>query len=413
MPKSPARCSARPPSRAALLCTLEIRLLSRSPQPSEAFLSVNCWIASQDALADWIGSHARDVRVALDTEFVRERTFHPQLALAQLGWPSGPVALVDVLATGSADAFVALLGDRTVTKIMHSASEDLQALQHTYQTLPRPLFDTQIAAAMCGYGAGIGYQRLVVEMTGHALEKGETRSDWLRRPLSEGQLHYAAEDVRYLPEMHLTLEAKLVALGRLDWLREDCERLLAAALLGDDPQPHLSMRSAQRMDAVQQARLRRLLRWRDLRAREADKPRSWIIDPELSALLATRPPPDRRSFDALLDSVPKAPRRERGALWELVSTPLSAEEQAIPLALQPDPALRPVLRRAQEAVAAVAAELEIPEGLLAAKRHLDTLLTTGEWPTALSGWRRPLLEPRLAPVLAGIGPRAVRAAAGG
>lgn len=373
---------------------------------------MNCWIASQDALADWIGSTAREDRVALDTEFVRERTFHPQLALVQLAWPQGPVALVDVLATGGADPLTALLADPGVTKIMHSASEDLQAFQHTYGVLPRPLFDTQIAAAMCGYGAGIGYQRLVVEMTGHALEKGETRSDWMRRPLSDAQLHYAAEDVRYLPEMHATLAARLASLGRTEWHREDCERLLASALQGDDPDPHLAMRSAQRMDPMQQARLRRLLRWRDRRAREADKPRGWIIDPELSAMLATRPPTDRRSFEALLDGMPRAPRRERAALWELVAAPLTPEEQAIPLATLPDPALRPLLRRAQDAVAAVAAGLEIPEGLLAAKRHLEVLLATGDWPAALSGWRHELLAPALEPVLADL-PRRGAAIAGG
>ena len=360
---------------------------------------MNFWIASPDALADWIGSAERSQRVALDTEFVRERTFHAQLALVQLAWPEGSIALVDVLALGEAEALRRLLADPSITKLMHSASEDLQALQHAYGVLPRPLFDTQIAAAMCGYGAGIGYQRLVAEALGHALEKGETRSDWMRRPLSDAQLHYAAEDVLHLPALHALLEEKLRALGRLSWLHEDCERLLANALQGDDPDPHLSMRSAQRMDPLQQARLRRLLLWRDQRARASDKPRSWIIDPELSALLATRPPADRAAFEALLDRMPKAPRRERGALWELVSAPVSAEEQAIPLATLPDPALKPVLRQAQDAVAAVAAELGIPEGLLAAKRHLETLIGERRWPEHLSGWRRSLLEPALQPAL--------------
>src|SRR5690606_13542895 len=191
-----------PHERTVLLFHGEIRLLSLPPQPSEAFHSVNCWIASHDALVDWIGPPGRHARVALDTEFVRERTFHASLALVQLAWPEGPVALADVLALESAAPLVALLQDATVTKVMHSASEDLQAFQHTYGALPRPLFDTQIAAAMCGLGPGLSYQRLVAEMLGHALEKGETRSDWMRRPLSDAQLHYAAEDVRYLPEIH-------------------------------------------------------------------------------------------------------------------------------------------------------------------------------------------------------------------
>lgn len=360
---------------------------------------MNSWITSPPGLADWLSQGSPRDSVAMDTEFVRERTFHPRLALVQMAWNDAQVALVDVLALSEPAALVALLEDQAVTKVMHSASEDLQALHHTYGALPRPLFDTQVAAALCGLGAGLGYQKLVAELLDVHLEKGETRSDWLRRPLSDSQLHYAAEDVRHLGEVHARLEARLRELDRLEWLQEDCGRQLDNAIREDDPHPHLASRSAQRMDATQQARLRRLLRWRDQRARESDTPRNWIIDAELSTLLALRPPVDRRSFDALLDGMPRAPRRRRSELWELVTAPLSAEEQDIPLASQPDPALKPVLRKAQDAVAKVAATLDIPEGLLASKRHLEALLVERTWPDHLSGWRRTLLEPTLTPLL--------------
>lgn len=360
---------------------------------------MNSWITSAEELATWLAQAGPHASVALDTEFVRERTFHPRLALVQLAWDGGQVALVDVLALERPADLVALIEGRGLTKVMHSASEDLQALHHHYGVLPQPLFDTQVAAAMCGLGAGLSYQKLVAELLGVQLEKGETRSDWMRRPLSDAQLHYAAEDVRHLGAVHAELDARLRALGRRDWLDEDCQRLLDNAIRDDDPYPHLASRSAQRMDATQQARLCRLLRWRDRRARESDKPRSWILDPELSTLLALRPPTDRRSFDALLDGMPRAPRRHRGELWDLISRPLAPDELAIPLASQPDPDMKPLLKRAQSAVAGVAGELGIPEGLLAAKRHLEALLERREWPEALSGWRRSLLEPRLAPLL--------------
>lgn len=360
---------------------------------------MNSWITSAETLATWLAHAGSHASVALDTEFVRERTFHPQLALVQLAWNSGEVALVDVLALAEPAALVALLEDRALAKVMHSASEDLQALHRHYGVLPQPLFDTQIAAAMCGLGAGLSYQKLVAELLGVQLEKGETRSDWLRRPLSESQLHYAAEDVRHLGEAHARLDARLRELGRLAWLEEDCQRLLDNAIRDDEPHPHLASRSAQRMDPAQQARLCRLLRWRDARARESDKPRSWIMDAELSTTLAMRPPTDRRSFESLLDGMPRAPRRHRGELWDLVSRPLAADEQAIPLACLPDPALKPLLKRAQSAVADIARELDIPEGLLASKRHLETLLETATWPEHLSGWRRALLEPALGPIL--------------
>src|SRR5690606_10928113 len=123
----------------------EIRLLSPPPQPSRTCLSVNSWITSPSGLADWLSLGSPRTSVAIDTEFVRERTFHPRLALVQMAWDDSQIALVDVLALAEPAGLVALLDDRAVTKVMHSASEDLQALHHTYGILPRPLFDTQVA----------------------------------------------------------------------------------------------------------------------------------------------------------------------------------------------------------------------------------------------------------------------------
>jgi ribonuclease D len=207
------------------------------------------WIDEPEALSARLRAWTGQPLVGLDTEFIRERTFYPQLALVQLSVP-GEVLLVDPLAPGVAGALVPLLQDRAVTKIMHSASEDLQALARGCGALPAPMFDTQVAAAMAGLGASLGYQKLVEQVTGVALEKGETRSDWLRRPLSESQLKYAADDVLHLHELHAALEPKLRAHGRLDWLTADGERALAGATGdGDDPMPHLSVRSAQMLDA--------------------------------------------------------------------------------------------------------------------------------------------------------------------
>ena len=122
----------------------------------------------------------------------------------------------------------------------------------------------------------MGYQKLVAEITGVALAKGETRSDWMRRPLSESQLQYAADDVEHLFALHDAIDAKLQALGRQQWLHDDGERLLASVANDEDRWPHLAMRSAQFLDAPAQRRLLRLLRWRDVQARSSDRPRSWI-----------------------------------------------------------------------------------------------------------------------------------------
>ncbi|HEY1034451.1 MAG TPA: ribonuclease D, partial [Pseudoxanthomonas sp.] len=197
----------------------------------------------------------RPARIGLDTEFVRERTFWPQLALVQIALDDD-VLLVDPLAPGMTDALRPWLADPSITKVMHSASEDLVAFKVSCGVLPAPLFDTQIAAALAGVAAGIGYQKLVERVAGVLLPKGETRSDWLRRPLSESQLHYAADDVRYLFAVHDALRTELASADRLGWLEEDCARFVENAAHDDGERwPHLSMRSAQFLDIDAQRRL--------------------------------------------------------------------------------------------------------------------------------------------------------------
>lgn len=344
---------------------------------------------------------AQPAVIGLDTEFVRERTYWPHLALVQIALRDADggveVLLVDPLATGMADALRPLLLDPGTLKVMHSASEDLIALRHACGAVPQPLFDTQSAAALAGVGAGLGYQKLVEQVEGVRLDKGETRSDWLRRPLSDAQLQYAADDVRHLHALHDALDARLEALGRRDWLAQDCARMVANAI-DDVPErwPHLPLRAAQFLDAAAQRRLLRLLRWRDLHARSSDRPRNWILDNELAVALARLPPADPAALRARLDAAPKAPRKLAAPLWEALGTALPDEAQAPPVRVgEVD---RQALRRLQDAVAEVSAELGLPDGVLASRRWLEHLLD-GRWPDALQGWRRDLLEPRLAPLL--------------
>ncbi|MFT3898459.1 MAG: ribonuclease D [Thermomonas sp.] len=360
-----------------------------------AHLAGTHWIDDPTELARRLASCGR--RVGLDTEFIRERTYWPQLALVQVA-TGDDILLVDMLVPGMPEALSPLLRDASIVKVMHSASEDLVALQHACGCVPKPLFDTQVAAALCGIGAGMGYQRLVADLLGVAVDKGETRSDWLRRPLSPQQLDYAADDVRHLFALHDKLDTQLQALGRSEWLREDCARLVdAAGAGGEDPWPHLALRAAQFLDAGMQRRLLRLLRWREAQARDSDRPRNWILDGELAVLLAKSPPVDAAALKSLLESRPKAPVRLSSAIWSALSTPL-ADEGAMPLA-RDDEGDRKTLRRLQDAVAGRSRELDLPDGVLASRRWLQALLEQKEWPATLAGWRRGQLESVLAPLL--------------
>ncbi|AVJ33919.1 ribonuclease D [Stenotrophomonas sp. MYb57] len=356
-------------------------------------------------MATWITTPAeldtyrqqRPTRVGLDTEFIRERTFWPQLALVQMA-VGEDILLIDPLIPGMPEALAPWLADESITKVMHSASEDLVAFKWTCGVLPRPLFDTQIGAALAGIGAGMGYQKLVQEITGVALEKGETRSDWMRRPLSDSQLKYAADDVEHLFAMHDAISAKLETLGRQQWLHDDGERLLASVANDEDRWPHLGMRSAQFLDAPAQRRLLRLLRWRDVQARASDRPRSWILDNELAATLARTPPADAAAVSKLFEQFPKAPRKLAAAVWQALDTPLADEADA-PLAMQASDASKQLLKKLQDAVAERSRELGLADGVLASRKHLESYLEHQQWPAALAGWRQQELEPVLAPLL--------------
>jgi ribonuclease D len=231
------------------------------------------------------------------------------------------------------------------------------------------------------------------------VEKGETRSDWLRRPLSPSQLEYAADDVRHLFEMHDILDGMLDKLDRRAWLAEDATRtLLNAENEAPERWPHLSLRSAQFLDRESQRRLVRLLRWRDTYARDNDRPRNWVLDNELAVALARKPPADRQALQDQLDAHPKAPRKLGDTIWRVLNTPLADEDQA-PDSTVAETRDKQQLRRLQDAVAARSAALGLPDGVLASRRWLEALIDQGTWPDALTGWRRAALEADLTPLL--------------
>ena len=263
--------------------------------------------------------------------------------------------------------------------------------------LPRPLFDTQIGASLAGIGGGMGYQKLVAEITGVALAKGETRSDWMRRPLSESQLQYAADDVEHLFALHDAIDAKAAGAGP-PAVAARRRRLLASVANDEDRWPHLAMRSAQFLDAPAQRRLLRLLRWRDVQARSSDRPRSWILDNELAATLARTPPADAAALATLFEQFPKAPRKLAGAVWRALDTPLADEAEA-PLALPANDTNKRALKRLRDAVAERSREAG-PAGWRAGLAQASgSYLERRQWPAALAGWRQQELESRLQALL--------------
>ncbi|MBW8823644.1 MAG: ribonuclease D [Xanthomonadales bacterium] len=350
-------------------------------------------------VAEWIRDPAilsalrneAGTRIGIDTEFIRERTYWPVLALVQIATPTR-ILLVDPRIHGIPEALREWLDDASILKVMHSAGEDLIALRQACGALPAPLFDTQTAAALAGMGAGLGYQALVREITGVELAKGETRTDWLQRPLTPAQREYAADDVRHLFALHDFLNTRLRELGRQEWLEQDCALAIDLARVHRaDPWPHLGVRAAQVLDRPAQTRLLRLLRWRDRRAVERDLPRNWVIAPELAIELARIDPVDRETVSALLARTPKAPQSLVDAITQALSTAV-ADEVDMPLVIDDRNRDRKQLQTMQTAVAKRGSELGLPEGVLASRRILQAWQDNRAWPETVSAWRRHELD---------------------
>ncbi len=360
---------------------------------------MNEWIEAGPALQAWIAQQPPHTLIGLDTEFMRTDTFRPKLALIQANI-GGAIALLDAPkirkdANNSApDALAARLRDPACLCVMHSASEDLEALAGIVPEGPAVLFDTQIAAAMTGLGAGLSYQKLVALLLTIDLPKAETRSDWLQRPLTAAQLDYAAQDVVHLPHLYALLAEKLAALGRSDWLAEDCRRLIERVCHSvPDTQPQRAFRGASDWPAESQALLRRVLLWRDASARTLDKPRPWILDDAHALNLSAQPPRDGNELFERSKGLRALRSAQRQELLAVLQAPLDADE--LDFAPIPPPltsAEKRVLASMRDDVAAIATGLEIPEGLLCPRRHLESLMSDRAWPAALEGWRKPLLQ---------------------
>ncbi|MGN2250067.1 ribonuclease D [Frateuria sp. GZRe14] len=352
------------------------------------------WIDSRDTLDAWLAELPADAALGVDTEFMRRNTFHPQLALLQLGW-NGRYALVDPRAFDIGDALQPRLATGPTVTVMHSAGEDLEALAPLLPEGPGTLFDTQIAAAFVGMGLGMSYRALVAELVGVELDKGETRSDWLQRPLTESQRLYATLDVVYLEPVHAHLAARLVERGRAQWHAEDCERLKRRANAHEgDPQPQRSFRAAAEWSREQQALLRRILLWRDRSARTLDRPRSWLLEDALALGFAQHPPSSLAELDQRARGQRALRSPQRAELFELIKPALDAQELATTAAIP-----MPVMGAAKKSLAAmkdtidrVAGELDLPAGLLCPRKVLEEYLATREWPDFLEGWRREVLH---------------------
>jgi ribonuclease D len=323
--------------------------------------------------------------IAVDTEFVREKTYYPQLCLIQIATREH-VACVDCLAPLDLEPLFAEMFRPGRTWVLHSARQDLEVIWQRAKRMPPRLVDTQIAAALIGWPPQVGLEGLLQRSLSITLGESFARSDWSRRPLPPEALNYALEDVRHLLAAWDDLEKRLAALGRVDWLHEDCARELAEPPVADAAAVWARLKGVTGLAPSAAGAALELVRWRERAAQRSDRPRRWLLDDDkLIALAAALPqtakeigehmPPKfvARNGDDLLAAVA---RRDDGDVQSLVRAHLA---QAAPD--------KKTLKALQEDVRRRAAALGLEPEILATRRELAAL-ASGQPPARLhTGWR--------------------------
>jgi ribonuclease D len=344
--------------------------------------------------------------VAVDTEFFWERTFFPILGLVQLATADGACWLIDTVRLKDIRALGPVMASPSVTKVLHDAPQDLGILARATGSMPRTIFDTRLAAGFAGFGATCSLQALLRQALGIELSKAETRSDWLRRPLSANQLRYAADDVLHLLALRERLLAGCASDTVRGWLSQDLARLDDEAAYQDrDPRlMFLRVKGGSRLSAGELAVLRELAAWRETEARQRDWPRGHVLPDDLLVTLAQRAPADLRALAGIPDLPRNMPEAVTADLLAAVSRGLAVTEADCPQPATDDLASKRALKsksdRLLAQISTACATHNIDPALAASRAEAESYLqrlaegSAADHPLA-QGWRKTLLTQTL------------------
>ncbi|MDO6421985.1 ribonuclease D [Saccharophagus degradans] len=357
------------------------------------------WISTVEELEECCERWQSKKLLAVDTEFMRSQTYYPIAGLIQVNDGEANY-LLDPTTIDDFSPFAEILVDDDIIKAIHSCSEDLEVFYHSFGFLPQRLFDTQIAGAFVNLGYSMGFARMVQGVLGVELPKTETRSDWLQRPLSVAQKHYAALDVEYLYLLAGKLLTELKAKERLDWVFGEGKTIVKNFSDNLDPKlSYLRAKNAWKLNAKQLAIFQNLCEWRELTAQKRDKPRNRIVKENTLFAMALKRPKhisQLRNYEGMSDRVirtdgeyllrliERADKIEVSDLPELLPKPLTSAENKRVKALRAE-------------VQKVADEIGIASEILARKKEYDYIvrdyLARGEWsyPEGFPQWRQALL----------------------
>lgn len=356
-------------------------------------LPAHDYIDTADALADFCARIAKAPYIAIDTEFLRERTYRPELCLVQIKHEDA-LGCIDALALDDLGPLLAILNDPGIVKVLHAASQDLEIFWLASRKVPAPIFDTQVAAPLLGHGEQIGYGNLVRERLDIELAKSHTRADWTRRPLPPEQIAYALDDVIYLETLYLDMRAELEQSGRLAWLAPEFAVAENPATY-DQPagERWKRIRNVQRYKSATLAVIQALAEWRELTARQRNLPRNWLLKDDVILALAQQRPDSLDELGHVRGLDRKSRERHGQELIDLIATSQQRTPDPLPEFRKKKKLDAGLLARVQLLDAWVhqrGLELGIAPGLLAPPKLLERVVT-GEGRSALTGWREPLL----------------------
>lgn len=351
-------------------------------------------ITTQKELETVLAAFEKSDFVTVDTEFIRETTFWPILCLIQIAAP-GVTALIDPLAPDiDLKPFFRLMANEAVVKVFHAARQDIEIIVHLGDLVPHPVFDTQVAAMVCGFGDSVSYDQLVQRITGARLDKSSRFTDWRHRPLSDKQLDYALADVTHLIEVYQHLSAELERENRAHWLNEEMEVLTSRETY--DPHPEdawkrlkMRLRKPQELAIVQG-----VAAWREREARERDVPRGRVLKDDAIYEVAQQAPRDAAALGKLR-TTPKGWERSSTAtaLLGAVNTALALPKEEmpkLPKSFQPPEGSSAAAELLKVLLRIVAEKEGVASKVLASSDDIDRIAAEGEEADvpALQGWRR-------------------------
>lgn len=364
------------------------------------------WVRTLEELESRVGEWSALPYVALDTEFERTNTYFAKPGLIQLA-DGEQVFLIDPLEVDDLSAFGPMLTEASTNIVMHSMSEDVDLLRNATGVAPNSVFDTQIAASFLGLGTSLGYQNLVNAVLGVELDKSETRSDWLKRPLSDSQISYAVKDAEYLCQLYHALKSGLEEAGLYDACMEETQSMVAQVMESwlQPEMAYLKLRGAWDLPPEQQWQLRALVQWRDQTACTRNKPKPWIFNDAILIQIVSRQPRKSHDLNRIKGVSHKAVQKYGEQVVELLAsslTEIEAHPEMLDTFVLIDAPVKgdemDTYRRLKKIVASLSEESGISAQLLGSRKMLEQLVVavqreqSGHWPSAFRGWRSAYLS---------------------